>query len=276
VSHRWRRVSGSAPAYTRSSQESLPRLRIDPCPITSDCRRPWGTHGHLIGKAVDGTVLVGRKAQLDGMFLERTTGLEPATPTLAKKVRAEGSVTCGYGPTWRPSRRFRSGATPSFCVTSRSLTGPRRDPWCSRDSDLRPDRGIDPLPPRSVRNGPLYKKDSSGGFSLGTPRSLWWEHRAPPAFRWAFVKPSSMRGRLSRCRAMIMSGPQVRSPVDGALEADVTPRPGRAALLRQRRFRCTSRSARTLIPFSIRLSIAKSPNSIRTRLNSARPGVFHR
>jgi hypothetical protein len=39
--------------YTRSSQASLPRLRIEPIAMTADSRVVWGTHGHSWASADD-------------------------------------------------------------------------------------------------------------------------------------------------------------------------------------------------------------------------------
>jgi hypothetical protein len=66
------------------------------------------------------------------------------------------------------------------------------------------------------------------------------------------VVPNRNRPRATTFLKVHIAPPQVRTPVPASL------------------------SARALIPFSIRRSIAKSPNSIRTRLNNASRGVSQR
>jgi hypothetical protein len=68
---------GSA-AYTRS---------IEPVPMTPDCYpevmdKRWPTHGQSCTGRFTG---VGNRRWSEVRFLERTTGFEPATPTVARK-----------------------------------------------------------------------------------------------------------------------------------------------------------------------------------------------
>jgi hypothetical protein len=94
----------------------------DSMPEVMDKR--WPTHGHV--RTVK-THLARNRRWSASVLLERTTGFEPATPTLAK-VPGTGSVTCGDGRIWPVNKLFRSRATAMVRVASCSVTGPRRDP----------------------------------------------------------------------------------------------------------------------------------------------------
>jgi hypothetical protein len=75
------------------SQASLLRRRIDPLSHDRRTLRPrsWASHGQLIGRRDNNGAVPKRSGWSGFLFLERTTGFEPATPTLANHM---ADVSC--------------------------------------------------------------------------------------------------------------------------------------------------------------------------------------
>jgi hypothetical protein len=98
-------------------------------------------------------------------------GIRTRDPHLGK-VPGAAVQTCDNRPIHFVSRRFHSRATPSFRVTSRSLTGPRRDPSYAWASDLRPAKSKDSrrwFPPR-YGTDPNKERTPIKGLPGGSPR----------------------------------------------------------------------------------------------------------